>query len=155
MAVFLKHTTKRHPLQKYFFYEGHAIATNGVIEIPDNRVHWAQRAYKWGYMLDPDTDRRLSWAEVLSLFSAKSTPTPTEETPVVTPATDPEGQTTGTEVTPESDESAKSEDKTDESSTDNDTGAGNEPSADPVKEPVGDDSLPATGSTTSLAGLLP
>jgi hypothetical protein len=126
MAVRLKHLTKHHALQKHYFYEGHAVAVNGVIEIPANRPAWAQRIYKLGYMLDPETDRRLSLGEVLGLFSAKSTPTPVEETPAVTPEATPE-------ATPVLDENAKSEENTDETNTTADT------TTDVVAEPVAPD----------------
>lgn len=99
MAVFLKHTTKTYPYQKHYFYEGETESVNGVIEIPMDRPHWAQRVFRLGFRIDPETGRELTYGEITDLFSAKSTPTPPEVVPVVdTPVVDESAKSEGANV---------------------------------------------------------
>lgn len=64
-TVSLKHTIWNTGIRTVYFYEGEAVARDGVITLPRSKPEWIQRAWVLGYQLDPKTGKSIDLATAL------------------------------------------------------------------------------------------
>jgi len=61
-------------IERFYFYDGEVPIVKGVVEVPQDRPEWVQRAYIMGYRHDPETEEMLTLDEALA--GGKKTPVP-------------------------------------------------------------------------------
>lgn len=143
-------------IERFYFYDGEAPISDGVVEIPANRPEWVQRAYIMGYRYDPVTEEDLTLDEALA--GGRKTPVPYQK-PVgdYEKELDKPGHTPG-EYAPDTQESAESAGVTNEGtdggglSTDGDGFRSSEPEGAGSSEPEGLGSGVGDGATVQDQG---